>query len=152
MNIDDVTREDVEFFDEESLPLVEKRPFISDKTKHFILTILYSPVYTFFWLLSRVVIAFSGIVTLIKVRIKPYNPEKLTCPGCGYKGEKGSDWRTCTVAHVQVEEPKRGMNQHTCLRCQAKFLTDLFSPGREWLPPVIDPRIAAMQRERTRVI
>lgn len=95
------------------------------------LDFLLSPFKAFFWLLSIPVRIFTFVVT--KIKTKNYDPERAVCPGCGFRGDSGTNKKTCRINHVAVEGAERAMNEHICFRCSAKYYTKLFKPAVQWI-------------------
>ena len=92
-------------------------------------------------------INFVASITEI-VRKRRYNPEKVVCPGCGFKGDNGTDNKTCRIAHTLTGGPEKAVNEHTCFRCGALYYTSLFLPAEKWLAkqPINDKIVRAAQR------
>lgn len=70
---------------------------------------------------------------IVWFRKKEYDPEKRPCPGCGYKGEKNSNYKSCIISFVQVADHRLGAIRHTCLRCSAPYYSDLLVEGKAWI-------------------
>ena len=83
-----------------------------------------------FVVLSWPIRIFTWIVLKCK---KDYDPERLTCPGCGFRGDSGTNGKTCTVTHRKVESMEKACNEHRCYRCDALYYTKLFKDAKDWI-------------------
>lgn len=70
--------------------------------------------------------------TIETLRQKRYDPEKALCPGCGFKGDSGTNGKTCRIQHILTSGPEKASNEHSCFRCGAKFYTPLFLVADKW--------------------
>lgn len=94
-----------------------------------VLNFTLAPLKFLFWILSLPLRLFAVIVNKMKV----YNPEKLTCPGCGFKGDSGTGSKSCRIRLVGVKgSTQEVMLRHTCFRCDASFYTKTFVNSKEW--------------------
>lgn len=93
-----------------------------------------SPFRALFWILALPVRLF----TYINRKFKVYDPEKTVCPACGYRGEKGSSYRSCTVRFIRTSGAEKAALMCTCLRCQCKYATGVFNKNVDsWLPTLV---------------
>ncbi len=69
---------------------------------------------------------------IIWVKTKPYDPEKVTCPACGYRGEKSTDHRTCRISCIRSSVDKAVL-RHVCYRCDADWYTRTVVPADKWM-------------------
>jgi hypothetical protein len=83
--------------------------------------------------------------TIITIRRRRYNPEKVLCPCCGYKGEKGSDYKTCIVEFTQTTGPEQAALKHSCLRCSAPFFTRTLLPASQWVGTTLQSQLARVK-------
>ena len=87
-----------------------------------------SPLTWISWIISIPINLFSWVVE--KVRI--YDPEKTLCPGCGFKGDKGTGGKSCTVKCTEVSDSVRYVLGHTCFRCGAHYFTPVLVKADLW--------------------
>lgn len=93
------------------------------------LVILASPIY----LLILPVKAFTWAVVAIKTH--RYDPEKRMCVACGFKGDSGTDGKSCRIAFVVTSGIERAAIQHICFRCGCdKQFSKLVVPADKWIP------------------
>lgn len=105
--------------------------------KEINLDFLFIPVKLLSWLVALPIRFMAWMIDLLKTR--NYDPEKVICPGCGYKGEKGSSWKTCRIEFKRTSGPERASLEHSCFRCGALFYSKLFTPVEKWFnPPQVD--------------
>jgi hypothetical protein len=83
--------------------------------------------------------------TILTIRRRRYDPEKVICPGCGYKGEKGSNYKTCQIQFTYTTGPELAMIQHSCLRCSAPFFSHLFRPAKGWVGITLQDKAAQVK-------
>lgn len=86
------------------------------------------------WLLSFPVKTFTRYT--IERKRKKYNPELITCPACGYRGDKRSDFKSVNVEFKRTLGEEKGALECTCFRCGAQPLMPLYSPADKWLPNI----------------
>jgi hypothetical protein len=90
--------------------------------------IIFAPVGWIAWILSLPVEIFSFIVK--KVR-KPYDPEREVCYACGFKGDAGTDRKSCVIWFDDSVQGGPAL-RHDCFRCGARHWTKLFVPAGKW--------------------
>lgn len=95
-----------------------------------ILSLVLAPVKWLAWVAALPVKVFTWIVVQLK---PPYDPETVTCPGCGFAGDDGTGGKSCKIRHVRVDSAHIAMNRHECFRCSATFYTKLFTPAKDWI-------------------
>jgi hypothetical protein len=88
-----------------------------------------SPLTWIAWLLSLPIRVFTFVV----VRVRKYDPEKALCPGCGFKGDSGTNGKSCSVMCVEINEASRAALRHICFRCAAIFWTPCITDPRKWM-------------------
>lgn len=114
----------------------EKKPFFTEADKEFwlkVYDVILFPVSIIAWLLAKPVQAFTWAV--VKIKTHRYDPEKRVCPGCGFKGDSGTNGKTCRVEFTRTAGPERAGIRHTCFRCGCdKHISPLFRKAAEWLP------------------
>src|SRR5271157_5443246 len=88
---------------EESIERAAERPFFTEEDKKFWLAVLFSPITLIAYILSLPISVFTWIV--ITVRARRYDPEKEVCPACGFKGDKGTDGKTCRIEFTATVGP-----------------------------------------------
>jgi len=112
---------------------IEKRKFFSDDEKSFMLAVLYSPLTLIFWILAQPVRAFTWAV--VSVRSRRYDPTKRVMPCCGFKGDSGTDGKSCRIEFTPTAGPERAGIKHICFRCGCdKHISPLFYKADAWLP------------------
>lgn len=74
--------------------------------------------------------ALAFIISAVKRR--NYDPEKVVCPGCGFKGDSGTYGKTCRIVYYPVAGAEKAVNKHSCFRCGADFFTPLFLAADKW--------------------
>lgn len=99
--------------------------------------IFLSPLKFVFYILSLPVRILTVIV--VKIRTRRYNPEKVTCPGCGYRGERSGNYNTCTIRFTLTSQ-KTGSVQHSCLRCSAEYYSASYLQCDKWIGQTLDRR------------
>lgn len=104
-----------------------------------------APIVWISWILSLPIRGITWIV--VKIRTKKYDPEKVPCPGCGYQGEEGSNWKTCNIQHAKTEGPERAANKHICLRCSAGYFTALVVPADKWIGKTYETELARLKKQ-----
>lgn len=83
----------------------------------------------------------SWIVTQVRARL--YDPEKITCPACGFRGDSGTNGKTCSIKFVRTMGNERAAIQHTCFRCGCnEIFSHVYAPAGMWLPKVEDRKVA----------
>ena len=120
-------------------PSIEKRQFITEREKSLLLGVIFSPITVLAWLLSLPIRAFTWIVITVKTR--RYDPEKRVCPACGFRGDSGTDGKTCRVEFVDTTGPERAGLQHFCFKCGCdRHISPLFLKADAWLPRITPPK------------
>lgn len=74
---------------------------------------------------------------LEKIRWHRYDPEKVICPGCGFRGDSGTNGKTCRIRFIAFgsgfEENQAGI-QHTCFRCgNDRWYSQTFVAAEKWI-------------------
>lgn len=84
------------------------------------------------WILALPLNLFASFLAWIKAR--RYDPEKIVCPACGFKGDDRANGYSCWIRFERVDEPNRGIIRHTCFRCGCN---EIYSkpayPVEKWL-------------------
>jgi hypothetical protein len=111
------------------------------KLSEISLEFIFFPLRVISWILALPIDLISWMIST--VRLKRYNPEKVICPGCGYRGERGSGGKTCRIRFTMTTGLERAHIEHTCFRCGAAFYTNLFLPADKWV--VSEPVVKAEQ-------
>lgn len=101
-------------------------------------------IFILVWTVSIPIRATAWTITTIRARL--YDPEEDICPACGFRGDRGTGKKTCTIKFVRTETPEKGAIEHTCLRCAAQFYSGVFLPANKWLPPLDEDRAAKVQK------
>jgi hypothetical protein len=123
--------EEIEEFKPE---LAIQKPSVKDilvRNTEFVVNIFLQIVGIPLYLLILPVKAFTWIVT--KVKTRRYDPEKRVCPGCGFRGDKGTDYKTCSIKIKQTSGIERYSLEHNCFRCSAVHYSPLFTPADKWI-------------------
>lgn len=97
-----------------------------------------------FWLIGLPIRAAAWTIT--SVRAKMYDPEKAICPGCGFRGDRGTAKKTCIIKFVRTETAEKASIQHTCLRCSAPFFSKIFLPAEKWISPIDENKAAKIKQ------
>jgi predicted RNA-binding Zn-ribbon protein involved in translation (DUF1610 family) len=85
------------------------------------------------WILALPIQILAFVISW--VRASKYNPEKITCPACGFRGDSGTNGKSCTVTFVRVVEKEKAALRHTCFRCGCnEIYSSLTYPANNWLP------------------
>lgn len=104
---------------------------------------LLFPVKVIAWILSLPVRGFTWVALRFS---KPYDPETAICPGCGYMGEKGSNYKTCRITCVATTGVEKASLESDCLRCSCIFYQPVFDKNVDrWRAP------RATQDQATRI-
>lgn len=93
--------------------------------------ILYTPITLLGWLLIQPLNLFTHTVAYVKA--KQYDIEKTQCPGCGFRGDSGTNLKVCTVEHKATRGHERAANEHVCIRCRAIYYSALVTPADKWI-------------------
>jgi len=120
--------------------VVQKRPFFTKQNKAFLLDVIFSPISVLAWLLALPVKAFTWAV--VKMRTRRYDPEKEICPACGFKGDSGTNWKSCRIEFVRTAGSERAAIQHFCFKCGCdKHYSKLRMPAEKWMAkdPISNP-------------
>lgn len=83
--------------------------------------------------------------TVIYIRRRRYDPEKILCPACGYKGERSSNHRSCTITFTLISGKEKAAIKHTCLRCSAPFFSGLLYPADKWIGSTIQTEMSRLK-------
>lgn len=83
--------------------------------------------------------------SILTIRRRRYDPEKVVCPGCGYRGERGSSYKTCQIQFTPTNGPEQAAIGHSCLRCNAPYFTPLFRPAKDWINISFQDRAAKVR-------
>ena len=71
---------------------------------------------------------------VVKIKTHNYDPEKIVCPACGFKGDSGTDGKSCMIRFVKTVGNERGAIQHQCFRCGCQEIhSNLFVRADKWL-------------------
>lgn len=85
------------------------------------------------WLLS-LPIRFLDIV-IRWIRRRRYDPERVMCPACGFKGDKNTGKISCRLNFIRTGGNERAALQHICLRCGCDFYTtNFYLPADKFVP------------------
>ena len=84
------------------------------------------------WLLTLPIKVFTWLI--VKIRTRNYDPEKRICPGCGFRGDSGTNGKVCSIKHTATQGPERAANEHSCFRCGATYYSKLFIEADKWIP------------------
>ena len=104
---------------------------------------LFVPIRAVAWFVAIPIQFATWVVTTIKRRT--YDPEKIVCPSCGFRGDSGTNGKTCTVRFIQVQGGDGYALQHTCFRCGCdKIYTKLYYSSSRWM----NPNATAIEFER----
>ena len=95
-------------------------------------------------LLSFPIKFFTKLVT--QRRMKKFNPEKITCPACGYRGDKRSDFNSMHISFKRTRGQEQAALECTCLRCGAQPFVPLLKPASQWLPNISLEELKAATR------
>jgi hypothetical protein len=107
----------------------EKRPFLSEREKSFLLF----PITAIAWLLAKPIQVFTWVI--VKVKTHTYDPEKVICPACGFKGDSGTGGKSCWIRFMPTKEKERFAIQHICFRCGCdKYFSNLAKKADNWIP------------------
>ena len=119
----------------EPQPLPENKPIVEQATElaSDIATGLGYVIAPLAWIVAFPFRLFTWFVTKLKTRA--YDPEKMVCPACGFKGDDGTNGKSCAVRFVRTKNNDRANIQHHCFRCGCdEIFSKLFSPADKWLP------------------
>lgn len=111
-------------------------------TTESVVDIALFPVKIVAWLLS---LPIRLLDLLVKKLRKPYDPERVTCPGCGFSSRRGS--QTCRISIAITIGPEKAMIEHDCLRCSAVFYTKTYKKVDEWMSPNVAQDTVAKVKE-----
>ena len=112
--------------------------------KYVSLSSIFSDTLTaVFWTLALPIRTTAWII--LTIRRRRYNPEKVLCPGCGYRGEEGSNYKTCRIEFTPTTGPELAAIKHECLRCSAPYFTPLFRPGKDWITTPLQDQVARVR-------
>lgn len=101
-------------------------------TAEGVLNFTFAPLRFIFWLLALPLRLLAYIIR----HLKAYDPERLVCPACGFKGDSGTGKKSCRIKLVGVRGGvQEVMLRHTCFRCDASFYTKTVADSREWYRP-----------------
>lgn len=98
-----------------------------------VVSYLLAPIRLVFWIISLPI----RLIGWLASRIRAYDPEKTICPACGFKGEKATAYRSCSIRFIRTEGPEKGALLCNCFRCQCTYSTKLFAPADKWLNPLV---------------
>lgn len=70
--------------------------------------------------------------SITKIRARRYDPEKRTCPACGFSGDSGTNKKSCRVECIRITGPTQMALLHKCFRCGAQFATGVIVPVERW--------------------
>lgn len=112
--------------------VIEKRPFFTDREKTIWQGVAFSPIALVAWLLAQPIKAFSWVV--IKIRTRRYDPEKIQCPACGFRGDSGTGGKAARVVFAKTNGNERAALQHFCFRCGCdKLYSPLVTKADKWM-------------------
>jgi hypothetical protein len=104
----------------------------------------WNPITILAWILALPVRLLAFIV--LTVRARRYDPEKLVCPCCGFRGDSGTNHKTCRVEFRETVSKEQGHLEHTCFRCHAPFYTNTLRPVEEWHGVTLQDRAAKIRQ------
>lgn len=79
----------------------------------------------------------------MKVRVRLYDPEKITCPACGFKGDAGTNGKSCNIKFVRTMGNEKAAIQHICFRCGCdEIFSHVYVPADKWLSKAEDRKVA----------
>lgn len=71
---------------------------------------------------------------ILKIKERTYDPEKIVTPCCGFRGDSGTNGKTCAINFMLTTSSDRANIQHTCLRCGCdKIFTKTYRKTDDWL-------------------
>lgn len=95
--------------------------------------VILAPIGWLAWIISLPIRGTAWLVATI--RASKYDPEKLICPGCGFRGDSGTGGKSCYVKFTRTMGNERAAIQHMCYRCGCEeIFTKLYVPAEKWLP------------------
>lgn len=110
----------------------EELPPISEMIGNKFAQILGVIITPFTWLIALPIRAFAWFVTTIRTR--RYDPEKLVCPACGFKGDSGTNNKSCRIQFTPTTGNERAAIQHFCFRCGCdKIFSRVLVPADKWM-------------------
>ena len=92
---------------------------------------IFFPIKVISWLISLPIRATAWVIETARKRY--YDPEAIVCPGCGFRGDSGTNKKSCSILFVRVAEPHRAMIEHTCFRCYSKSYSPTFRKAKDWV-------------------
>lgn len=110
-------------------------------------SVLINGVAVVAWVVALPLRATAWIIVSIRARL--YDPEKVVCPACCYRGDSGTNNKTCTIKFVRTSTQEKGAIEHTCLRCSANFYSKIFLEADKWLPQLTTSKIEKAAKETT---
>jgi ribosomal protein L37E len=92
------------------------------------------------WVIALPIRIFTWVV--VKIRVRTYDPEKVVCPACGFRGDSGTSGRTCRVKFIETAGSEKAALQHICFRCgNDKWASKLYAPAEKWMMQPAKPRL-----------
>ena len=111
----------------------------------------FNPITWIIWGLVLPIRGISWIITTIRAR--RYDPEKVICPACGFRGDSGTGGKTCRVSFKRTTGIERASIQHTCFRCGCnEIFSQLFLNPDKWLIREEEQRLAAIKRAASKEV
>lgn len=99
--------------------------------------VIFAPVRWVAWILALPLRLLTWVIARCR---KPYDPEKAICPGCGYRGEKSGEHRTCRIQCVRTKGPEKLSLESSCFRCSAIFYQPVFRKDVDgWMKVINTP-------------
>lgn len=117
---------------------------------HQILNFIFFVAGLILWVVALPIRLVAWAIATTRERL--YDPEKDICPGCGFRGDRGTGGKTCIIRFVRVDGPEKASIEHTCLRCEAKFYSKIFWPAEKWLAPLDENKTVQIQRAARRAV